>query len=301
MEHFGCKLCIGGHKHTYALSYPIKENYKWKTEENNDVYDDSDVDDDGFINSIKTRKPMFETLEDESGEKPKYEILWEVKTNKDEDNNLNPYNVKVTGDVIISSTKTPYIPRKLYEEIGEHATNYNNDYYICCTPTDTTNNDNYDGFVNYSMCQATGYKLKSNKELPCQYQVFSKIIPLTDHSGSSDKPNANQLYPMYSILEFKYENLNEYENNNINAINVKMCRIKNIFASNGKDSFTQTSYGKNEPSIEYLIEVNKENVGIINESLGLSDESEIKEQQFMYGAWVGDLLGESNKYLYIKY
>jgi hypothetical protein len=146
------------------------------------------------------------------------------------------------------------------------------------------------------MCQATGYKLKSNKELPCAYQVFSKLIPLTSHEGGSDKPNANQLYPMFSILDFKKD-----INGNINAIDVKMCRITNIFANNGVDSFTQTKYGKNEPDIEYLIEVNSKNVSDINESLELSGDNQITSDEYMYGAWVSRGLGEQNQYLYIKY
>ena len=281
LEHFGCKLCIGGHKHTYTLSYPIKEKYQWKQIGENDVYPNDSID------SLTCCKPMGETLEDESGDKPKYKIMWEVKTNKDEDG--NPYNIGKSGDVIISSTKTPYIPIELYNSIGIYASQKNTDNYICCTPTDTTNNDKYDGFVNYSMCQATGYKLKSNKELPCKYQVFSKIIPMTDHKPTKDDPSPNQLYPMYSILDFKYDD----DNNNINAINVKMCRITNIFAENGVDTFTQTSYGINEPNIEYLISVDGDNVNSVDDR--------ITSENYMYGAWVDKSLGDTYKYLYIQY
>jgi hypothetical protein len=28
LEYFGVKLCIGGHKHTYACTYPLRENYE---------------------------------------------------------------------------------------------------------------------------------------------------------------------------------------------------------------------------------------------------------------------------------
>ena len=110
--------------------------------------------------------------------------------------------------------------------IGETKFKGNTYYYRCCTPINASN-DKYDGFVNYSMCQATGYKLKSNKELPCAYQVFSKLIPKTTNEVSTgtggtltftDTVNGNQLYPMFSILEFEHDT-----NRNINAINVKMC------------------------------------------------------------------------------
>jgi hypothetical protein len=155
LEHFGCKLCIGGHKHTYSLSYPIKENYQWKRDSDS-KYQDSCYIDNG--NYISNPKPMSSTLEDESGFEPDYEITWEVKTNKS-DNGDDPYNVKTSKLISISSTKTPYIPSNLYNKIGEQKfINGNVDYYRCCTPIDIKQNTKYDGFVNYSMCQATGYK-----------------------------------------------------------------------------------------------------------------------------------------------
>jgi hypothetical protein len=161
------------------------------------------------------------------------------------------------------------------------------------------------------MCQATGYKLKSNKELPCAFQVFSKLIPMTTNEVKenddntltfTDTVNGNQLYPMYSVLEF------EHTDDKISAINVKMCRIAGIFKADGKDSFTQTSYGTKKPSIYYLIEVNGNNVGKVNSILGYNDDNKIKESDYMYGAWVpeGDYNGSElnsvgNKYLYIQY
>ena len=309
LEEFGCKLCIGGHKHTYALSYPIKENYQWKIKGDDGTYGES-------ISSLTERKPMLETLENESGVKPKYEISWFVKTSKDEEG--NPYNVgSVDGEVLISSTKLPYIPKDLYDKIGVNASKNNKDFFICCSPTKVSDDGKYEGFVNYSMCQATGYKLKSNKELPCMYQVFSKLIPLTTHATKKDEANPNQLYPMFSVLQFEHDN-----KGNINAIDVRMCRITGIFKTDGTDTFTQTSYGKNNSlGIQYLIEVNDENVNIINDILYKDDkEHQIKKSDYMYGAWITegtsytnpdsdsnpdndehiDVVNE-NKYLYIQY
>jgi hypothetical protein len=163
------------------------------------------------------------------------------------------------------------------------------------------------------MCQATGYKLKSNKELPCAYQVFSKLIPKTTNEVSTgtggaltftDTVNGNQLYPMFSILEFKHDS-----NRNINAINVKMCRVTGIFKADGKDSFTQTSYGTKSPSIQYLVGINDDNKGILIELLYNGDNTKIEKSNYMYGEWVSEemylgleskLVG-SNRYLYIKY
>jgi hypothetical protein len=165
------------------------------------------------------------------------------------------------------------------------------------------------------MCQATGYKLKSNKELPCAYQVFSKLIPMTKNevtvSGTTlkftDTVNENQLYPMYSVLEFNHYNFNEY----IDGVNVKMCRVTGIFAKDGKDSFTQTSYGKKSTSIQYLLEVKSNTVetilGIVNEGKNEDDKIKIDASNYMYGIWVSEdvyknsYLDGINKYLYIQY
>ena len=301
LEQFGCKLCIGGHKHTYALSYPIKENYQWKLKGDNDVYGETQ-------NSLTNPKPMGENLIDESGSTPIYNISWSVITNKDEDG--NPYNIStgLSGDVSISSTKVPYIPKDMYENIGLNKFKDSQNYYRCCTPIDVSDGGKYDGFVNYSMCQATGYKLKSNKELPSAYQVFSKLIPMTSNvyeDGTfKDTVNENQLYPMYSVIEFKYND------DVIDSIDVKLCRVRGIFKKDGKDSFTQINYGTGKPSIDYLIEVNDKNVDDINTALGYTeDEKKIKSSNYMYGAWIPeDVLSnleedsdsdENNKYLYL--
>ena len=290
LEYFGCKLCIGGHKHTYALSYPIKENYKWSAKTDN--YDNGKPIYSDPINSVNISKPMNSTLEDESGLYPQYEVSWDVVTDNTGD---NPYNVAVSGkEVIISSTKLPYIPSDLYNQIGKYTSENNISYFICCTPTDVSDGGKYDGYINYSMCQATGYKLKSNKELPCQFQVFSKLIPMTSHDGGSDVANQNQIYPMYSVLMFNHD-----REGNINAIDVRLCRITGIFKSDGGDSFTQTSYGTKKLHIEYLIEVNGDNVEDLPEGVG-----EITQSKYMYGAWISESetqLVETNKYLYIKY
>lgn len=234
LEYFNCKLVIGGHKHTYALSHPIKEKYSWTY---NGVTKDSGAE----------IKPMFSTLADEAGITPEYEISWKIDLTSDE--TRNEYNVstdrsKIANTKYLNSTKTPYIPQELYTSCGEAIYEaQKKGLFRCCSLIDTTSNSKYDGFVNYSMCQATGYKLKSNKELPSQIQVFSKIIPHTNHKASGDSPNANQLYPMYSVLEF---------NNDCSELNVTMNRITGIFASDGKDSFTQTSYGKGDMGVQTL-------------------------------------------------
>ena len=35
LEYFHVRLCLGGHKHTYAITYPIREYFYWLDAENN--------------------------------------------------------------------------------------------------------------------------------------------------------------------------------------------------------------------------------------------------------------------------
>jgi hypothetical protein len=117
---------------------------------------------------------------------------------------------------------------------------------------------------------------------------------MTTVKDGADKPNGNQLYPMFSVLEFEHET-----DNTIKAINIKLCRVTGIFAKDAADSFTQISYGSRPIGIVYLIEVNDDNEGSINQSL--TGDNVITKSEYMYGAWVnGSKLGE-NKYLYIQY
>jgi hypothetical protein len=134
------------------------------------------------------------------------------------------------------------------------------------------------------------------------------LIPKTDNTYENgkftDTVNGNQLYPMYSVLEFIHN-----RDGAIEAIDVKLCRVAGIFKADGKDSFTQTSYGTKNPSIQYLVEINDDNKGILIELLYNGDDTKIEKSNYMYGEWVSDsdylgleskLVG-SNRYLYIKY
>ena len=270
LEYFNCKLVIGGHKHTYALSYPIREKYLWGHKVNGVV--------ETWIDSMQQLKPMLPTLADEASDGSN-DVSWyidlSVKDGNDVYTNRVEYNISTdktkvgdgtegTPKIDLNSTKTPYVPENLYNIYGKDSFENakSRKIFRCCTPvnvTDSNNSDyynpNYDNFVTYSMCQATGYKLKSNKELPSDIQVFSKIIPLTDTltSTKSDSPNANQLYPMYSVLTFEYD-----ENDKVSGIAVSMNRIVGILASPGSDKFDQGSYGKSAMTIETLCTFEKE-------------------------------------------
>ncbi len=250
LEYFNCKLVIGGHKHTYALSYPIKEKYSWVYTgdtvidgiETNHVYD----------SAIKI-KPMSATLADEAGSSPIFNVSWDIDLTTDEvrtEYNVTIDRTKIGDNKTLNSTKTPYIPKHLYDTYGKDVYDAGKTGIVrCCTPLEIVGNTDYDGYVTYSMCQATGYKLKSNKELPSQLQVFSKIIPMTTHKASGDSPNANQLYPMYSVLEF---------NDDCSEVSVSMNRITGIFKKDGADKFTQIDYGTKKMGKQTLCTFEKE-------------------------------------------
>jgi hypothetical protein len=88
------------------------------------------------------------------------------------------------------------------------------------------------------MCQATGYKLTSNKELPSNYQEFSKLIPKTNGSTA----DTNQQYPMFAIIKPDSE-----------GCSISLARVHNIFNNGYK--FNQLEYSKDTPQLKYISKV----------------------------------------------
>ena len=201
---------------------------------------------------------MSATLADEANGGT-FNISWNIDLTTDtvrDEYNVSTDRTEIGNNKTLNSTKTPYIPKHLYDTYGKDVYDAGKkDSVRCCTPLEIVGNTDYDGFVTYSMCQATGYKLKSNKELPSKLQVFSKIIPLTSHGTNKitgeaeDKPNDNQLYPMYSVLEF---------NDDCSEVSVSMNRITGIFKKDGKDNFNQLDYGTKKMGKQTLCTFEKE-------------------------------------------
>ena len=109
------------------------------------------------------------------------------------------------------------------------------------------------------MCQATGYKLKSNKELPSTNQRFAYIIPETNIAES--KPANNQLYSMFTEIVI-----------NNNTFDIYLYRILDITLNTpgGVESgnktakeFTQLAYQTKACSYEYLIHESHDNKDVI--------------------------------------
>jgi len=110
--------------------------------------------------------------------------------------------------------------------------------------------------VVYFMCQATGFKLKSNKELPSPDQKFSYVIPKTNVTSSGDKPSGNQQRPMFAEVKL----------NGNNSYTIYLYRIENIMA--GNNLYTQWQHSLNPASYKYL-------QGNVNGGEGIE-----------YGSWV---------------
>lgn len=188
LEHYGVKLCLGGHKHTYASTFPIRENYLYKNSEGD------------FSSKEDGKMTMEDTLVNEKN------VIWV----DDKKRNLSKFPLVGSEiDNINDSSDPKYIHP--FEKVG-----------------------GLTGGVIYFMCQATGYKLTSNKELPSNYQEFSNLIPKTNVSTA----DTDQQYPMFAIIKF----IN-------NGCSVSLGRVHNIF-DNYK--FTQLKYSKNTPFVSYI-------------------------------------------------
>ena len=120
LEKHGVRLCLGGHKHTYSVSYPIKEN----------------VD---KLNVKHTMQPIIQTLDEDFASK------------------LTEQDKKLCKIEVVDKITAPV----------------------------------------YAMCQASGYKLTSNKELPATSIPWLQSYFPCVSDGKSDKPNTGQQYPFY--------------------------------------------------------------------------------------------------------
>ena len=282
LESSKVKLCIGGHKHTYAITYPLRENYKYKVsyDQLTDSYIEyKDENDQPIWKSSLWDGPMKmgPSLEHESGN-----VIWKWIPN-------NTYINEAEGDPANEHWRTSEYPwfytktnNKYYHSNinwskfpityrGVNFINYNKTelsnnkgkFYPCIPKYnfDITDpkyleydkyDEYYDNAVTYIMCQATGYKLKSNKELPTPYQKFSRIIPQTkpnENPGKNDGPSNNQLFPIF--IEYKFEN----DNNNI-ICKTQLCRITNIFSSDKTFDQSKHDFGLSisNMTLQYLVD-----------------------------------------------
>lgn len=200
LEYRNCKLCIGGHKHTYAVTYPLMENY---------IYGESNSKDNGPMT-------MTSTLENDNV------VSW-----ISEGKNLSKF--PLTTRTLPEASSTTFYP-------SEHVDNFYN---------------NRKGVI-YFMCQATGFKLMSNKELPSPDQTFSQYIPKSQITRDSNtnaitKSSASpeQRYPMYAVIELG------------STWNIILTRLANIQV-NPTTLFTQVAHGTASVEKQYLYDNSQE-------------------------------------------
>ena len=243
LEYRGIKLCLGGHKHTYCVTYPLAENYKYDTNKRSLI--------DGPIT-------MSETLNNDL----ERSIVWAWSgENIETSSKTIPYEA--------NHTKLPLTLVSNNEIANRYDNNANENFIITKALTATKNepiflpchiisqsyiNSQASGHkispVRYFMCQASGYKLTSNKELPSALQRFSEVLPKTSvKADGSDGPNNNQQSPMYSVISF---------NNSLTEYSIKLVRVRNISANDNASGavgawlFNQQSYCKLPIRLEYI-------------------------------------------------
>ena len=229
LENFGIKYCLGGHKHTYACTWPVRENYFYRTGENS------------TLKSSLTNGPMTmpRSLRDDT-------VLFLVKIN----DGLPVENQSLVGSDFKNYrnlTKFPITSSNNFNGDTIKGNYGNNDAYISSiTKDEFSGNANY---VIYLMLQATGFKLKSNKELPGPLQKFSQIIPKTTVKASGDTPNENQIYPMFAKITLDNTN-NKYDS----GLDICLMAIENIVPLDTSKVFNTITVEeiKKDPDILYF-------------------------------------------------
>jgi hypothetical protein len=124
----------------------------------------------------------------------------------------------------------------------------NPDCYNLLATTDANIGNNKKNGVTYFMCQATGYKLKSNKELPSINQIYSVIVPKTKVSGTSVTAHFSQESPMFVVYN--------YGDGEIDIDLFRVINIKTTQESAIKE-FSETTYSTKPVLMEKLL-INRE-------------------------------------------
>lgn len=195
-EKYNVSLVLGGHKHTYSSSLPIKENIK-----------DNILNRDNREDYTKTFKPIIQLkrsdLKSVYGDKTdeEYKTMW--------------YN-----DGINMCTNDPFAYTDLLKQ--QFSMLFQNN--ICDLSDIEIVNDYEITYPIYVMCQASGYKLISNKELPGRYipwLTYPTVVNKEDENnktyyptkvvGDNDdkelKCNSFQLYPIFIKWSIKNDSI----------------------------------------------------------------------------------------------
>lgn len=312
-EYFKVRLVLGGHKHTYAATLPVREYYiytdiieftiesnriisisgniEYPIEDTNKITIDSTVytigdeeiiDNNGVAYPITSGKVSLPVPRNSKDHGPM--VMPETLENDKSYWILNDKHLSKFPLLLNYTEKTNY-------------PNGNNDdsSFFPFTEEHIEGLDPYkENRVVYFMCQATGYKQTSNKELPTNFQSFSSLIPKTTRTNGKDSADNQQKYPML---------LNVTLNNNNWGISLE--RIGNIMSSNYK--FNQTTYGKGNMYGQYAILLKNSGkfcywVNDFSSAIDLSSYadqiSNITQEQINAFAEINKLYKLGNKYYY---
>lgn len=249
----GClSLCIGGHKHTYMATYPVREFFYFRKEEGGTLYNSRDnyseyAMSDTLANdnlTYWTKKEAYNDANYSDKALSKFPLIGIEEYSKPVDSgHFYPYTPKYY-------LKTLHPSESYTWEIDDIVKYTDGHYYKAVKNNIVLNNTtiaktgdekewddlgttapSFSYGITYFMCQATGYKLTSNKELPSTNQKFGYIIPKTQHEASGDKASNDQKYPIYITIDLK--DYNDYD--------IFLLSVDNIMSS-GK--FTQQTYAK---------------------------------------------------------
>lgn len=169
LENYGVQLCLGGHKHTYSCSRHIRENYKWNWT--------------GEVVKNNLGQIILQQGVDYSTENV---YPWKyVKEGYITSEEITKYVVPTEF-----KTMTPIV-QILSTESSSFVDQNNSDM---CHLEKLQQGQYYDSPL-YVMCQATGYKQTSNKELP----AGNVIIPWLENyfPAVGGAAAAGQKYPFY--------------------------------------------------------------------------------------------------------
>lgn len=241
LEYFGITLVLGGHKHTYMITNPLRELYIYKDGETfkNSLTDGPMTMERTLKNDSASWNMIFESTDKQLWKlNPEtYHNLELAGTTKDttlyEEFNTSKFPIMLLS--YDTQRKSPLnIEGALMSDVNAGNSTVLYPYYGIET-------DNYQGCqVRYVMCQATGYKLKSNKELPTAAQRFSYIIPKTKNSNGKDSPDGHQQFAMYVKCDF-----------NSDKKELQLIRFANI--TNGTTLLAQNAYSTEPIQLQYMI------------------------------------------------
>lgn len=240
LEYAKVKICLGGHKHTYTCTYPVREFY---------FYGDKNSLKDGPMKMNSDLSEDFNAINWEFTKTESNELLKLTNnanfnaTTIDQQNN---FNIFFKNNILFHTSRLPIVKFSgqilkvaSVDSTAEYSTSDLDNVYLPIIGHSAMN----DGVI-YFMCQATGYKQTSNKELPGSSQAFSQLLPLTtfDSIKNKDIASSEQQAPMFGILKW---------DGNIRIL--QLARIMNIQSGLKKPLYNNTGeYGTTSPFLQYV-------------------------------------------------